>query len=187
MNSIQDYFGGTSTADTSAGPFDPGTLNDIGTGLTIGGDIVGGIAGYYAGQAKAGGLRAESRAYTEAAGFASGNVQLAEESKAIKDYLTQRQVLSAEGKQIADVGGAGFAESGSALSLLRESAAQGALATGLVNVQGEIQAQGYRAQAANDISLASQAKSAAGAAEDAGTAALIGGIFKAGAAVVPFL
>ena len=193
MASITDYFGGTSTAGTDTGDWSPrpssnaGLLNDIGTGLSIGGDILGGFSTYQADQAKAQGLRAESRAYNLAAGYAAGDVQLAEESKMIREYQTQRKVSEVEGAQVAQAGSAGFASGGSGLSLLKESASQGALATGLVNVQGEQIAQNYRAQQAADIGLSSQSANAAKAADTSGIEGFLGGILKGGAAAIPLL
>ncbi len=174
---------------------------NFGAGVSVAGDVLGGFGAFEAGQstaaadrAKARGFGLESTAYTQAAGYAQGNVDLAEEAKAIKNYQTMRHVAAVEGSQKAAVGGAGFAESGTALSLLKDSAAQGALASGLVNVQGEIQAQGYRAQQASDLALSNEAlnaqaaaKHAASAAEDQGIFGLIGGIAKGGIAALPLL
>lgn len=190
---ITDYGGG---GDTSS--------FDYGGALSAGGSIIGGIGSYLSGQATATadkyaakadlarqqGYEQESTAYTEAAGYAQGNVDLAKESTAIKEYQTSRQINAVIGKQRAQVGGAGFTESGTGLYLLRASAAQGALATGLVGVQGAIQEQGYAAQVAADTALSTEAttaadaagvaaqgaEKAASAASTAGTLGLISGI-----------
>ncbi len=155
-------------------------------GLGAAGDLIGGFGSLIAGdataaadRAKAKGFQEESLAYTQAAGYAAGEVNLAEESKAIKKYQQQLLINRTIGAQEAQVGGGGFQESGSGLSLLKASMAQGALATGLVGVQGEINAEGYRAQQAADAGLANQADTAAAAARSAASSASEGGIFGA--------
>jgi hypothetical protein len=192
-----DYGGGGDTSSFNYG----GAIN-------AGGSIIGGIGAFVAGQATAGADRAqaaadlakaagyneESTAYSEAAGYAAGNVQLAEESTAIKTYQNNRLVNRAIGAQRAQIGGAGFTESGSGLDILRSSAQQGALATGLIGVQGAINEQGYLAQQSADVALsqeattaanaataaAGDANKAAGAAETGGIIGAIGGVIKGG-------
>lgn len=170
-----------------ADPFLGATSTQWGAGLGAAGAIAGGIGGYFADEASAEGYKQESQAYTQAAGYAQSNVDLAEEAKTIKMYQTQRQIDSTIGAQRVAVGASGFAESGSALDILRSSMSEGALAEGLVGVQGEINAEGYRAQKAQDLGLAKQSAAAADAASTRGITDIIGGVFKAGTALLPLL
>lgn len=112
---------------------------------------------------KAQGAKIEKDMYTEAAGFADENVEFTKASTAIKDQQDLRQSTLLLGGQKADVAGAGFAASGSALDLLRDSAAQGSLTRQVLGFQGQITEAGYEEQAK---ALRSQAD-AAGVAEQA--------------------
>lgn len=210
-NSASPFTGkGVGTNGLGAG-IDPGVadgtldslLNNksVGAGFSAFGDLAGAAGSVFGGfqradadEARATGYELESQAYNTAAGFASGNVDIAEEAKRIKAYQQQRTIDATIGTQEAQVGNAGFSQSGTALSLLRSSMAQGALATGLVNVQGETQAQGYRAQVASDTLLAEKSKDAAEAAKSAESSDIFGGllggaggIIKAAAAILPLL
>jgi hypothetical protein len=71
------------------------------------------------------------------------------------------------GETRADVAGAGFPESGSALDILRESASQGALSKAVLGEQGLIQEEGYREQAASYRTMADAAGMAAKAEDSA--------------------
>lgn len=93
------------------------------------------------------GATAEANSYTSAAQLAEQNASLTATSTRIQETQMARQVSQTEGTQIADVAGAGFTESGSALDLLRSSAQQGALAKSLTNIQGAITENSYAAQA----------------------------------------
>jgi len=175
------------TPASSGGGGGSSGFSNLGADIGAVGSIAGGISGYLSSQATASGLESQSRAYTLAAGYAAGDVNIAEEMKAIKAYQTQRKVNTVAGSLSAGLGGAGFTSGGSGLSLMRENMQQGALATGMVNVQGEQVAQGYRAQQAADAGLASQAAEAASAASSAGTMDLIGGFLKGGAGLIGLL
>lgn len=163
------------------------SATDFSSGLGAAGALAGGIGTYIADEYKSEGYEQESKAYTQAAGYAAGNVQLSEEGTAIKAYQTQRAVNQAIAKQEAGVAGAGFANSGSAQYLLRSSLSQGALAGGLVDVQGAAQKEGYLAQQAADLNLAKQARTSAEAASVAGDIGLVGGLIGAAAKIVPLI
>lgn len=176
--STDSDFSGTVSSGSSFSPSVGGAVGAIGS-------IFQGISGNIAAQGQASadrstaagdlataqGYEAESQAYSEAAGYAAGNVTLAEESKAIQQYQQQRSLSLSLGRTRAQLAGAGLTSGGSGLDILRASAAQGALAKGLIGVQGEIQAQGYRAQSAADTLLSEQATDAATSAQDAAAAA----------------
>lgn len=98
---------------------------------------------------KAQGLRLESQSYDEAAGFADKNVAFTQLSTAIKQSQLDREIFKTMGGTVADVAGAGFATSGSALDILRDSAAQGALTKAVGAEQGLITEEGYRVEADN--------------------------------------
>jgi hypothetical protein len=89
----------------------------------------------------------EGNAYGQAATLSELNATYATASTNIQAAQTQRQTFGVIGSQRADVAGAGLAESGSALDLLRSSASQGALAKSLVESQGQITVAGYQQQA----------------------------------------
>lgn len=110
------------------------------------------------------GNAAQAADYTGAASLATQNAQLAATSTKIQETQVARSVTQSLGATQADVAGAGFTTSGSALDLLRSSASQGSLAKALVNIQGAINENSYAAQAG---AYAGEAK-AAGEAANAG-------------------
>lgn len=112
-------------------------------------------------QIKAAGDIAEGKAYDLAAGLARQNEQFTETSTAIKTMQSERETQLTLGQQRADVASAGFEESGSALDLLRDSAAQGALTKQVLGQQGLITEAGYKEQAASYDTMSAAAKSAA--------------------------
>ena len=118
-----------------------------------------------------------SNSFSSAATLATQNAQLTAASTRIQETQTARQLFQTEGTQLADVAGAGFTESGSALDLLKSSMSQGALAKSLVNIQGAIQENSYAAQAG-----AYQGEAAA--ANEASTAGTISAIGAIGGALI---
>lgn len=171
---VQDFSGGSSGTGFNYGSAisAAGTLFDAaGTYAAGQGTVAADKAQSAADKAAAAGYGQESQAYTEAAGYAQGNVTLEEESTRIQQYQQQLALGKSLGTQRAEVGAAGFGESGSALALLRASHAQGALAQGLIGVQGEIAEQGYSAQATADTALSEQAIGAENSANAAAAAA----------------
>jgi len=116
-------------------------------------------------RAKGKGSRIEAEQYLLAAGMADKNAIFTKESTAIKEYQTQRGILKTLGGQAADVAASGFAASGSALDLMRDSATEGELTKAVLGQQGLIQEAGYEQQAAS-YRLMSQAASEAATAAD---------------------
>jgi hypothetical protein len=110
---------------------------------------------------KAQGDIAEGSNYDLASTLATQNEQFTAASTAIKSAQSDRSTYQAIGGQQADVAGAGFAASGSALDLLHDSAAQGALSKAVVNQQGLITEAGYTEQAQSYDTLSAAAKNAA--------------------------
>lgn len=95
---------------------------------------------------KARGDLAEAENLDLAAELAERNRLYTEASTRIQQFQSDRQVTQALGRQGADVAGAGFANSGSALDLMRDSASQGALAHGVLGMQGQIVEDAYEEQ-----------------------------------------
>lgn len=102
----------------------------------------------------------EGKNYDLAAQLAEKNVQYTQMSTAAKTMQAQRQLTMGLGETTADVAGAGFGQSGSALDLLRDSASQGALHEAVLKEQGLITEEGYKEQAQSYKNMASYAKEA---------------------------
>jgi hypothetical protein len=109
-------------------------------------------------RAKAAGDEFERGNYLLAAQYADLNVQYTKWSTAIKQSQEDRELYKSLGQTRADVAGAGFAESGSAIDILRESASQGALARAVTGEQGLITEAGYEEQAASYRNMAQAAQ-----------------------------
>lgn len=107
------------------------------------------------------GAEAEAKNYRLAAGYAQENVRYTEMSTAVKEAQATRAITLGIGETKADVAGAGFAESGSALDLLRDSASQGALQKAVLSEQGLITEEGYKVQAESYRNMAEYADMAA--------------------------
>ena len=162
-----------------------GTLSS-GTFSAAGG-AVSDLFGYFGTQSKAAGDLTEAQDYTEAATLADQNEQFTAMSTGIKLAQQNREITKSLGTTQADVAGAGFAASGSAMDILRDSAAQGALTKSVISEQGLITEAGYKEQAASYTNMASAATAAAGAEGTAGIGKLIGaGIDIASIAAAPF-
>ena len=118
-------------------------------------------------KAKAQGDLIEGQNYTLAAGLAGQNEKFTETSTAIKQVQLDRSIYQTIGAQQADIAGAGFANSGSSLDLLRSSAQQGV-----------IQEAGYQEQQTSYTNMAQAAQIAANAEDEAAKGADIGAAFK---------
>jgi hypothetical protein len=125
------------------------------------GNVSGAVSDIFSSQATAGQLRikaqgdvVEGQNYLAASKLARQNEQFTEEFTSMQQTMADRQIYQGLGTTKADIAGAGFAESGSALDLLRDSAAQGALQKQIIGRQGEITEAGYteQAQAYNNLS-----------------------------------
>lgn len=120
--------------------FGPGTITSIGGAAN---DLFAADAH----RAKARGDVFEQKNYDLAGDLADQNAKFTETSTAIKLVQGDRQLYQTLGGQAADVAGAGFAASGSALDLMRDSASQGALTHAVAAEQGQITEAGYQEQA----------------------------------------
>ena len=156
--------------------FGTGTINSIG----------GAVQDLFAADAhrtKAQGLRIEAGNYERSAEFADKNAAFTETSTAIKQAQLDRDIFKTIGGQAADVAGAGFAASGSALDIMRDSASQGALMKAVAGTQGLITEEGYDVQAKNYADMGKAAMMAAEAEDDAATGAVWSSAFKGASAV----
>lgn len=133
--------------------------------------------------AKAQGDRLEAENYDRAAVLARQNEQFTRTSTEIKQAQMDRELYQSIGGTRADVAGAGFAESGSALDILRSSASQGALTRAVAGQQGLITEAGYEEQAKSYETMAQSARLAANAADEAADNSVFSGIIKGGAAI----
>lgn len=132
---------------------------------------------------KAAGNRAEAEAYGLSAELARQNKEFAITSTSIKTYQQQRGLYATLGQQATDVAAGGFEASGSALDLLRDSAAQGALTKAVLGQQGLIEQEGYEVQAKSYDIMRKSALMAADANERAAGNRLIAGGVKGIAAI----
>lgn len=123
---------------------------------------------------KAQGARVEGENYDLAATLAKQNEEFTKTSTAIKQVQTDRQIYQGLGTAASDVAGAGFAQSGSAIDIMRSSAQQGALEKQVLGQQGLITEAGYAEQQKAYTNLAGFARYSAGVqdemADDAETA-----------------
>lgn len=110
---------------------------------------------------KAQGDLAEATEYDLAGGLAKQNIAFTQQSQAVKQMQLNRQIESSLGGTSADVAGAGLAASGSALSILRDSASQGALTKQVLGQQGLITEAGFQEQADSYKVMSDAARSAA--------------------------
>lgn len=156
--------------------FGAGTINSVG----------GAVSDLFAAEgdrAKAAGDRTEAQDYGLASDLAGENEKYTETSTAIKEAQQARQVTMGLGKESADVAGAGFSASGSALDLMRDSAQQGALTHAVLGQQGLITEAGYQEQQIAYTNMQGAANAAANAEDNAATGADIGAAIQGVAAV----
>lgn len=120
-------------------------------------DLFGGLADL----SKASGSEAEAKQYDLAAALARQNEQFSKTSTEIKEMQQSRQIYQGISGTEAAVAGAGFAASGSALDILRDSASQGALTKAVIGQQGKIEQAGYEEQAKSYDIMAQASRDAA--------------------------
>jgi hypothetical protein len=136
--------------------FGAGTINSVGGAVS---DLFAAEGHRY----KAKGDLFEAENYDRASALATQNEKFTEQSTAIKQSQLDRENYKMIGGQQADVAGAGFAASGSALDLLRDSASQGALQKAVGAEQGLITEAGYTEQAESYTTMSKAAHMAADA------------------------
>lgn len=156
----------------------------FGTG-TIG-SIGGAVQDLFAADAhksKAQGLRIEAGNYERSSEYALKNAAFTETSTEIKQSQLDRDIFKTLGGVGADVAGGGFAMSGSALDIMRDSASQGALTKAVGGLQGLITEEGYEVQSKNYAEMGKAAMLAAEAEDNAAEGAVWSSVFKGASAV----
>lgn len=129
------------------------SIASFGAGTPIGGGQgVGGMNFGMAGNAVSDifqglGDASEAKSYAAAATLATQNDEFEQQSVKVQQSQASRQVFQTIGAQKAGVAATGFNESGSALSLLANSASQAALSHQMIGQQGLITEAGYAEQA----------------------------------------
>lgn len=144
--------------------------------MALASDVSGAVSDIFQAEAdrsKASFDRIEGKEYSLASDLATQNEEFTQMSTQIKEAGENREVTQALGKTQADVAGAGFAESGSALDILRSGATQGAILKATTSEQGLIQEAGYKEQADSYTLMATAADQAAAAEDNAAKGARI--------------
>jgi hypothetical protein len=147
------------------------TFSDFGTAVS---DFGAGVSDLFAAkgdEAKAKFDLAEQQQYTLAGQFAGQEEQYTAMSTQIKQAQQEREAHQALGTTSAQIAGAGFGASGSAMDILRSGAQQGALSNAVLGEQGLITEQGYQEQQQSYTLMAGAAGEAAQAEEDVASGA----------------
>jgi hypothetical protein len=127
-------------------------------------DLGGAVSDLFSAQAmrtKAQGDIIEGKEYGLAAELAGKNEQYTELSTAIKEAQESRKIYQTDSGVAANMAQAGFGASGSALDIMRDSAAQGALAKATLSEQGLITEAGYKEQQQSYLDMQQAANMAA--------------------------
>jgi hypothetical protein len=135
-------------------------VSDIGAGISAEGAATSDMFAAEAEQYKIEGTQFERTSYQEAAALAAQNEQFTAISTRIKAAQAQRELSMSLGTTQANVAGAGLAQSGSALDILRESASQGALTRAVIKSQGLITEAGYNEQQQSYFNMVGAANAA---------------------------
>lgn len=125
----------------------------------------------------------EAATYTEAAALAKQNAQFTAQSTAITEAQQSRQITMAMGRTTAQVAGAGFANSGSSLAILRSNAQQGSLAQAVTAQQGLMTEAGYTEEATAYTNMATAAEDTEAAEKNAATGDIVSGVLKGVASI----
>lgn len=148
------------------------------------GGLAGGVGDAFSSYQTMQGAQHEAAADRQAAALAGLDISYEKESVSLQQTAQQRQLLKTEGKAQAAIGADNFSTgSGSAYDIMKENAQQGALAHGIMGIQGLITESGYAAQQQAYLGKAQAADAAAKAAEGG----IFGGILKGAMAVAPLL
>lgn len=125
---------------------------------------------------------AEASDYASAGAIAAANARLATASGQVEQAQTGLEIRQTIGAQQAGIAGAGFANTGTALNLLRSSTRQGTLQQQIIGMNSQLEAGGYQAQAAAAAAEGSAASAAGTSATDlAATETAVGNASKTNA------
>ena len=136
------------------------------------GDVGGAVSDLYGAK----GALATAGSYGEAQTIAEQNAKIVKQATEIKNIQIGRETYRTLGAQQAEVGGAGFAASGSALDLLRSSASQGAMEKAINEENGIIQEQSYLEQAGLFGGMQKAAKASAGGQTAGAIVSMVGAV-----------
>lgn len=142
-----------------------GGFGNLNQAFSLAGGAVTDLFGAAAAKTSAAGDRLEAASYRTAAGNANDNATFAQTSADVADFQQARTNYQATGQTEAEVGGAGFSNSGSSLDILRDSAREGSLARSMITQQGAINVESYHEQA-NALNTQAQAADMAASAQD---------------------
>lgn len=132
----------------------PNEYSAAGSAVT---DLFGGIGLLH----KAKGSKLQAAAYDKAAELALLNKKIESSSTEIKEAQASRDIYKQTGGQQADIAAAGFAATGSALDIMRESASQGALTKAVISQQGLINEATFQEQHDSYVLMAEASREAA--------------------------
>lgn len=153
--------------------------------------LLGANAAGEAGKLAEKGYQAQASGYREAARISGISGGIAGQASAIQAVQADRDLYKVLGAQRADIGAAGLAASGSALDVIRDSAAQGGLTKQLIGRQSAITSLGYQQEQSSYQAQAAAADASAASAAAQGKAAkkggLLSGLFKIGKVVAPLV
>ncbi len=139
------------------------------------GDLGGAVSSLFGAKA----AKKQASSYNEASRIALENVGITRSATALKALTEERDISRTLGTQRAQVGGAGFAESGSALDLLSASATRGALTKAMTEEQGAVTANSFLEQSGLYKGLAESANASATGQTIGGVLSLVGAGFNA--------
>lgn len=160
-----------------------GTSNQIKAGFDYAGGAVADLFSSEGSKISAAGSRRAAAGYRRAGELATENLDYLGQSTNLKLLAADRSIYQTISTAEANIAGNGLKVSGSALDILRDSAAQGELTKNLISLQGNIDANAIKQQIASFGAQADQYDAAAEAADNASTGSMISGIIKGAAAV----
>lgn len=176
-----DFSGG------SSGSLLSGVSNTDLAGGALGavGSLFGGITSAQASNAQASGYQQEAALYTQAANTSLSDIPIAQAQGQIETAQTQRSIAMSEGTAASVEGFGNVGPGGSNADILKETKAQGAIATGKVALNTQLQENSYTQQAQAYQAQAAGATAAAQAAKSAASGGILGGILGAVAKIAP--
>lgn len=159
---------------TQGGVFGLGGTGITGAGIT---NVLGDVGGVFSGFQQSEGYRDEAKLYEQGEIGALQQAGLAKDTEQLQAFQLQRKVALTESAQRAAAAANGLSESGSVVSLLRESAIQGNEAQGnlMFNTEQKVAQLDEQAEAARQQKMA---------ARDAAFGSVVGGLLKGVAGIV---
>lgn len=159
--------GGAGTDNFGGGGFDFGAL----------GGVVKGFGGLITGEMDADAAKEQAKAFHEAALQGREIAELEGEATTLEQYQEQRKLTKSLGEISAAQAANGFAEGGSGLYILADSARQGAVTQGKTGLQGAIEQDAAIMAANKSDAEAAAARASAKKSEAGGIMSGISGVF----------